>query len=142
MFYLILRKIIGSINLPKACGPRSQTQLMFCLTLRQLTQKYQFTQSMWFMESGMTKVLFDTQENNFEISIYPRYVVRGDRHNRGSVWYSNKQQKAQHTVMNQNMVKKAFISNNIFSSCLNSRGVVQPFPLNLQDNMHLCQLLM
>ena len=47
-----------------------------------------------------------------------------------------------HTVMNQNMVKKAFINNNIFSGCLNSRGVVQPFPLDFQDNMHLCQLLM
>ena len=40
------------------------------------------------------------------------------------------------------MVKKAFINNNIFSGYLNFRGVVQPFSLDLQDNMHLFLPLM
>ena len=29
---------------------------------------------MWSEEPDMTKVLFDTKENNLKISIYPRYV--------------------------------------------------------------------
>jgi len=40
------------------------------------------------------------------------------------------------------MVKKAFINNNTFLGYLHSRGVVQHFPLDLQDNMHLFWPLM
>ena len=50
----------GSINLPKACGLRSQAQLRFCLILKKMIKRYQFTQGMWSKEPGMTKVLFDT----------------------------------------------------------------------------------
>ena len=35
---------------------------------------------MWSEEPDMTKVLFDTSENNLKISIYPR-------HDQISVWY-------------------------------------------------------
>ena len=48
-----------SVNLPKACGLKSQAWPMFCLTLRN-NVKYEFTQGMWFEEPGMTKVLFNT----------------------------------------------------------------------------------
>ena len=47
--------------------------------------KYQFTQGMWFEEPGMTNVLFDIQKNDLKISIYLRYVIRGVRHDQGSV---------------------------------------------------------
>ena len=46
-----------------------------------------------------------------------------------------------HNVINQNMVKTTFINNNTFSSCLHSRDVILCFHLDLQDNMHLFQLL-
>ena len=46
-----------------------------------------------------------------------------------------------HNVINQNMAEKTFINNNIFLGCLHSRGVVQHFHLDLQDNMHLFQPL-
>ena len=50
-----------NINLSKACGPRSQAQLRFCLILIKMIVRYRFTQGMWSEELGMTKVLFDTQ---------------------------------------------------------------------------------
>ena len=65
---------------------------------------------MWPEETGMTKVLFDIQTNS------RRHV---------------------HNIINPNMVKKAFINNNTFSGCLHSRGMVQPFHLDLQDNICL-----
>ena len=34
MFYLILREIMESVNLPKVCGMRSQAWSRFCITLR------------------------------------------------------------------------------------------------------------
>ena len=37
------------------------------------------------------------------------------------------------------MAKRPFINNNTFSGCLHSKGVVQHFHLDLQDNMHLFQ---
>ena len=37
------------------------------------------------------------------------------------------------------MTGKNFINNNTFSGCLHSKGVVQHFHLDLQDNMHLFQ---
>ena len=46
-----------------------------------------------------------------------------------------------HNVMNQNMAEKTFINNNTFSGCLHSRGVVQHFHIDLQDNMYLFQPL-
>ena len=36
MFYLTLRKILESVNLPKACGLRSQGWPRFYLTLRKI----------------------------------------------------------------------------------------------------------
>ena len=33
----------------------------------------------------MAKVLFNTQNSDLKISIYPRYVVRGARYDQGSV---------------------------------------------------------
>jgi len=63
----------------------------------------------------MTEVLFDIQTNSVE--------------------------SMAHNIINPNMVKKAFINNNIFSGCLHSRGVVQRFHLDLQENMHLFQPL-
>ena len=32
--------------------------------LRKISKRYQFTQGMWFEESGMTKFLFDTSKND------------------------------------------------------------------------------
>ena len=46
-----------------------------------------------------------------------------------------------HNVINKNMIKKTFINNNTFLGYLHSRGVVQHFPLDPQDNMHLFQPL-
>ena len=51
-----------SINLPKACGPGSQTWLIFCLILKKRSLEYQFTQGMQFEELDMTKFLFDIQQ--------------------------------------------------------------------------------
>ena len=51
-FYLTLRRIIESVNLPKAYGLRSQVWPRFCLTLKKIC-----------------KVL-----------IYPKHVVQGARH--------------------------------------------------------------
>ena len=48
-------------------------------------------------------------------------------------------ERMRHNIVNPNVVKKAFISNNTFSSYLHSRGMVQPFPLDFQENMHLFQ---
>ena len=39
-----------------------------------------------------------------------------------------------HKVIDECMIKKTFINNNIFSGCLHSRGVVLHFHLGLQDN--------
>ena len=47
-----------------------------------------------------------------------------------------------HNVINQSIVKKDFINNNTFLGCLHSKGMVQHFHLDLQDNMHLFQPLM
>ena len=44
-----------------------------------------------------------------------------------------------HNIINENMVEKTSINNNIFSGCLHSRGMVQHFHLDLQDNIHLFQ---
>ena len=44
-----------------------------------------------------------------------------------------------HNVINENMVEKTFINNNTFLGCLHSRGVVQHFHLDLQENIHLFQ---
>ena len=44
-----------------------------------------------------------------------------------------------HNVISQNMAEETFINNNTFLSCLHSRGEVQHFHLDLQDNMHLFQ---
>ena len=58
----------------------------------------------------MNKVLFDTKKNE-------RYNVCCDK----------------------NMARMTFINNNSFVGYLHSRGVVQLFCLDLQDNMHLFQ---
>ena len=42
-----------------------------------------------------------------------------------------------YNVINENMTRKTFINNNTFSGCLHSRGVVQHFHLDFQDNMDL-----
>ena len=44
-----------------------------------------------------------------------------------------------HNVINENMAEKTFINNNTFLGSLHSRGVVQHFHLEFQDNMHLFQ---
>ena len=44
-----------------------------------------------------------------------------------------------HNVINENMAEKTFINNNTFLGSLHSRGVVQHFHLEFQDNMLLFQ---
>ena len=80
-----------------------------------MIRKYQFTQSMWSEEPGMTKILFDTQIDSKNAMIC--------------------------NITNPNRVKKAFINNIIFYDYVHFRDVVQPFPLDLQDNMRLFQPL-
>ena len=38
MFCLTFKEIMGSINLPKVCGPRGQIRPMFCLILREIME--------------------------------------------------------------------------------------------------------
>ena len=83
--------------------------------IQEIDLEYQFTQGMWSEELSMSKVLFDIQTNS-------------------------KTHDTQYN--NPKCVKKAFINNNTFSGCLHSRGVVKPFPLDLQDKMHIFQPLM
>ena len=64
--------------------------------------QYQFTQGMWFEESSMANVLFDTQLNN-------RY----------------------NAYCNKNMARMTFINNNTFADYLHSKGMVQLFHLDL-----------
>ena len=40
---------------------------------------------MWSEEPGITKVLFNTYENDWKISIYLRYMDQGAKYDQGSV---------------------------------------------------------
>ena len=103
-----------SINLPKVCGSRDQAWLRFCLTIRKMT-----------LTINLPKVCGLRSQAWLRFYLIFEQVV----------------ERVTYNVINQNMVKNSFINNNTFSGCLHSKGVVQRFPLDLQDHMHLFQPL-
>ena len=63
----------------------------------------------------MAKVLFNTQKINRKILIFPRYVVRGVKHDQDSVLYLDRYLGCMtYNITNPNRMKEDFINNNIF----------------------------
>ena len=53
------KEILESVNLPKACGLRSQAWPMFCLTLRKILESINLPKACG-LKPSMVKVLFNT----------------------------------------------------------------------------------
>ena len=110
-FRLILRKVIWSINLPKACGPRSQAWLKFCLILRKMIWNINLPKACGLRSQVWLKFYLTFKQ------------IRSVTNN----------------VINENMAEKTFINNSTFTGYLYSRGTVQHFYLDLQDNILMFQ---
>ena len=120
----------GSINLPKVCSPMNHAWLRFCLTL---------TKMIWNI--NLPKLCgphLTLRKMMWSINL-PK--VCGPRNR---VWLRfcltlRKMIGVTHNVINENMAEKTFINNSTFTGYLYSRGTVQHFYLDLQDNILMFQ---
>ena len=78
------REILESVNLPKACGLRSQAWPMFCLTLRKILESVNLPKACGLRSQAWPRFCLTLRKKS-EVLIYLRHVVRGARHGQGSV---------------------------------------------------------
>ena len=122
----------GSINLPKVYSPMNHAWLRFCLTLRNMIWNINLPK-LCGPHLTLRKMMWSIN--------LPK--VCGPRN---QVWLRfcltlRKMLGVTHNVINENMAEKTFINNSTFTGYLYSRGTVQHFYLDLQDNILMFQPL-
>ena len=138
-FYLTLRNMSLSINLPKAYGLRIQAWLRFCLTLRKMLLSINLPKACGPRIQAWLNFYLTLRKMSENINLPKVYGSRSQIWARFYLIFKSIIESTTHNVINKKMTRKTFINNNTFSGCLHSRGVLQHFHLDLQDNMHLFQ---